>query len=141
MYDKHLMPIVEDLYFTDQTQQVRTMKQDGILKTDSPVTDGVGVDGMDLSYMDKQNDFFKDFILQIENEIMESLGANNIVYGYDEDMIGNQNKKLVKNETKIQIEEEKQGGHISKNDISIMAGLFEEANKEYEEGDEEEEIM
>ena len=33
---------------------------------------------------------------------MESLGAGNIVQGYDEDeMIGNQNKKLVKNETKI----------------------------------------
>lgn len=59
MYDKHLMPIVEDLYFTDQTQQVRTMKADGGFKTDSPVTDA----GMDLSYIDKQTEFFKDFIM------------------------------------------------------------------------------
>ena len=29
MYDRHLMPLVEDLYFTDQTQTVRAMKQDG----------------------------------------------------------------------------------------------------------------
>ena len=28
MYDRHLMPIVEDLYFTDQAQQVRSMKQE-----------------------------------------------------------------------------------------------------------------
>ena len=77
------------------------MKQDGF-KTDSPLTDGGGVDGMDISYMDKQLDFFRDFVWQIENEVMESLGAGNMVYGNDEnDMIGNQNKKLVKNKSKI----------------------------------------
>ena len=60
------------------------------------------LDGMDISYMDKQLDFFRDFVWQIENEVMESLGAGNMVYGNDEnDMIGNQNKKLVKNESKI----------------------------------------
>ena len=70
MYDKHLMPIVEDLYFTDQTKQVLAMKADGVVKTDSPVSDNMA----DLSYIDKQTDFFKDFIIQIENEIMESMG-------------------------------------------------------------------
>ena len=30
MYDRHLMPIVEDLYYTDQTQNVRNMKTEGV---------------------------------------------------------------------------------------------------------------
>jgi hypothetical protein len=34
MYDRHLMPLVEDLYFTDQTQQVRSIKTDGGMKED-----------------------------------------------------------------------------------------------------------
>lgn len=34
MYDRHLMPLVEDLYFTDQTQQVRSIKTDGAMKED-----------------------------------------------------------------------------------------------------------
>ena len=29
MYDRHLMPLVEDLYFTDHTNQVRAMKAEG----------------------------------------------------------------------------------------------------------------
>jgi len=81
---------------------------------------------MDLSYIDKQTEFFKDFICQIENEVMESMGSNNLVYGTGSDeMIGNQNKKLVK----TYAEEEKNQG---KNDVSIMAGLFDEVNKEYD---------
>ena len=60
------------------------------------------------------------------------------MYGHDEDeMIGNQNKKLIKNEPLKMIEEKE----VGKNDISIMAGLFEEANKEYSEGEDEDEIQ
>ena len=75
MYDRHLMPIVEDLYFTDQTQQIRTVKAEGGLsgignKTDDGLPD---LNDLQMSHFEKQTVFFNDFIFQIETEVLESL--------------------------------------------------------------------
>jgi len=65
MYDKHLMPIVEDLYFTDQTHQVRTVKGEGGIgggigtKTDEPLPD---MNDMQMGHFEKQTLFFNNFI-------------------------------------------------------------------------------
>ena len=77
MYDRHLMPIVEDLYFTDQTNSVRTMKCEGGLNGIGTKTDDglPQIGDMQLSFFEKQTLFFNDFIYQIECEVMESLGV------------------------------------------------------------------
>ena len=53
------------------------------------------------------------------------MGVQSLVFGNgNDDMMGKQNKKLIKT-----YEEEKNN---EKNDVSIMAGLFDEANKDYD---------
>jgi hypothetical protein len=64
MYDRHLMPLVEDLYFTDQTQTVRAMKQDAsLVKEDCPGQGALGQEPIvEPSYMDKQTAYFSRYI-------------------------------------------------------------------------------
>lgn len=147
MYDRHLMPLVEDLYFTDQTQTVRAMKQDGgqIKEDGGGVVDAQGLDpNGEPSYLERQTAYFSRYICQIEEEIMEAMGANNPVQGGEEEehlresgeMIGNANKKLVQPKAETVAGAVDLGGEreaTAKNDISIMADIFEEAGGDCEE--------
>jgi hypothetical protein len=105
MYDRHLMPIVEDLYYTDQTQQVRNMKTEvgGV----PSLLDGMldSSESANTPYNEKQMNFFASYISQVETEIMDCMGDTNMIQGGEphhelEDlresgkMVGNQNKKL-----------------------------------------------
>ena len=55
------MPLVEDLYLTDQTQQVRSIKTDGVMKEDPSAP------ASEPSYLEKQTAQFSAFICQIED--------------------------------------------------------------------------
>lgn len=69
------MPLVEDLYFTDHTQTVRNMKvENGLISKDEVIQNEAMASGRE-----RVNQFFNDFILQVENEVMESLGCDNFV--------------------------------------------------------------
>lgn len=127
MYDRHLMPIVEDLYFTDQTQQVRTMKQD----PGNPDETANDANAFQQSYYEKQTCYFASFIASIENEVMDCLGSNNTIAEPAKlgEMIGNQNKKLQAKTEPTRNNEDP----IDKNDVSIMAEIFEDANRVEEE--------
>ena len=144
MYDRHLMPLVEDLYFTDQTQTVRAMKQDGgMVKEDGgSAADPQGQDASgEPTYLDRQTAYFSRYICQIEEEIMEAMGANNPVRGGEEEehlresgeMIGHANKKLVQPKAEpapsaVDLNADKNG--MAENDISIMADIFEETGRD-----------
>jgi hypothetical protein len=77
---------------------------------------------MQMSFFEKQTCFFANYIHQIEKEVMESLGVDDLLdknRGESGEMIGNQNKKLqVKNEGKEMAPAEDLP--INKNDVSIM---------------------
>ena len=136
MYDRHLMPIVEDLYFTDQTQQVRSMKQETggqASLIDGVMDQGEGSDGQQTPYNEKQMVFFANYIGQIESEIMDCMGETNPVQGgdpnYDQEdlresgkMVGGQNKKL-------QYKTENEKLAQMKDDISIMADIFQDTKQ------------
>lgn len=133
MYDRNLMPIVDDLYYTDQTQQIKAVKQDGILDGNiSKCEDGTLEDiqramaeGREIQgHAEKQTAFFSSFIMQIEDDVIETLGLNNSI---PEDHIGNQNKKLA---NPLPLRPQKG----SAADMSIMQEIFEDAKNEQLQG-------
>ena len=66
MYDKELMPLVDDLYFTDQTVGIKTLKSEGVQEGDS---------------YSRIHKVFEDFAFEIEDEVFKSMSEQNVVEG------------------------------------------------------------